>query len=169
MTDSILYTPSCSVNNRQTDRKADNRRCDGRCTTHTLLLREQHTDKETDKQIGRQMNRQFAVLHRRSCSVNRQTDRHRRFVTVVALHTLSCSVNKALTDTQTDTQTDSQTDRRCDVVVHQAPAAARKRSRSLCRKCRWQVSPKHTCALPMWFRDAVNWCMAVVHTERVVC
>ena len=110
MTDSILYTPSCSVNNRQTDRKADNRRCDGRCTTHTLLLREQHTDKETDKQIGRQMNRQFAVLHRRSCSVNRQTDRHRRFVTVVALHTLSCSVNKALTDRQTDRQTHRQTD-----------------------------------------------------------
>ena len=29
-------------------------------------------------------------------------------------------------------------------------AAARKRSRSFCQKCRWQVTAKHTCTLPMW-------------------
>ena len=31
-------------------------------------------------------------------------------------------------------------------------AVARKRSRSFCQKCRWQVTAKHTCILPMWLR-----------------
>ena len=29
-------------------------------------------------------------------------------------------------------------------------AVARKRSRSFCQKCRWQVTGKHTCTLHMW-------------------
>ena len=29
-------------------------------------------------------------------------------------------------------------------------AVARKRPRSFCQKCRWQVTAKHTCILPMW-------------------
>ena len=42
---------------------------------------------------------------------------------------------------------------------------ARKRSESFCQKCRWQVTAKHTCTLPMWLW--VNWhCM--VYTELVL-
>ena len=31
-------------------------------------------------------------------------------------------------------------------------AAAHKRSRSFCQKCRWPVTPKHTCTRRMWLR-----------------
>ena len=35
-------------------------------------------------------------------------------------------------------------------VPPRVTAVARKRSRSFCPKCRWQVTPKHTYTLPMW-------------------
>ena len=33
-----------------------------------------------------------------------------------------------------------------------ATTVAHKRSQSLCLKCRWQVTAKHTCTLHMWFQ-----------------
>ena len=35
-------------------------------------------------------------------------------------------------------------------------AVARKRSRSFCQKCRWQVTAKHACALRMWLGTALK-------------
>ena len=40
-------------------------------------------------------------------------------------------------------------------------AVARKRSRSFCQKCRWQVTAKHTYTLPMWLW--VKWHCYLVH------
>ena len=40
-------------------------------------------------------------------------------------------------------------------------AVARKRSRSFCRKCRWQVTAKHAYALPIWFW--MKWQCNLVH------
>ena len=40
-------------------------------------------------------------------------------------------------------------------------AVACKRSWSFCQKCRWQVTAKHTCALPMWLW--VKWHCKLVH------
>ena len=38
-------------------------------------------------------------------------------------------------------------------------AVARKRSRSFCQKCSWQVTAKHACALRMWLCMKMNWCL----------
>ena len=40
-------------------------------------------------------------------------------------------------------------------------AVARKKSRSFCQKCRWQVTAKHACTLRMWlsWSDMVHGCM----------
>ena len=40
-------------------------------------------------------------------------------------------------------------------------AVARKRSRSFCQKCRWQVTAKHTYTLPMWLW--MKWHCKLVH------
>ena len=40
-------------------------------------------------------------------------------------------------------------------------AVARKRSRSFCHKCRWQVTAKHTHTLPMWLW--MKWHCNLVH------
>ena len=39
-----------------------------------------------------------------------------------------------------------------------------KRSRSFCQKCRWQVTPKHTCGFE--WSDTVTWCMAEFAPEQ---
>ena len=40
-------------------------------------------------------------------------------------------------------------------------AVASKRSRSFCQKCRWQVTAKYTCTLPMWLW--LKWHCKLVH------
>ena len=40
-------------------------------------------------------------------------------------------------------------------------AVARKRSRSVCQKCRWQVTARHTYTLPMWLW--MKWHCNLVH------
>ena len=47
---------------------------------------------------------------------------------------------------------------------HRVTTVAGKRSRSFCRKCRWQVTAKHTCTLRMWF--CMKWHGCMVYTER---
>ena len=44
---------------------------------------------------------------------------------------------------------------------HPVTAVARKRSRSFCQKCRWQVTAKHTYTLPMWLW--MKWHCKLVH------
>ena len=44
-------------------------------------------------------------------------------------------------------------------------AVARKRSRSFCQKCRWQVTAKHAYTLPMWL--SMKWHCNVVHAWMV--
>ena len=45
-------------------------------------------------------------------------------------------------------------------------AIARKRSQSLCPKCRWQVTAKHAYTLRMWFLHGVTGCMVVWCTQN---
>ena len=50
-------------------------------------------------------------------------------------------------------------------------AAAHKRSQSLCQKCKWQVTAKYACTLPMWLwtkwhHKLVHGCM--VYTEHAL-
>ena len=47
-------------------------------------------------------------------------------------------------------------------------AVARKRSRSFCQKCRWQITAKHTCTLRMWFCMKCHgaWLYGVHRTRR---
>ena len=42
--------------------------------------------------------------------------------------------------------------------IPRVSAVARKPPRSFCQKCRWQVSPKHTC-IHMWFRKPKHTCI----------
>ena len=44
-------------------------------------------------------------------------------------------------------------------------SVARKRSRSFCQKCMWQVTPKHTYTLPMWLW--MKWHCNLVHAWMV--
>ena len=49
-------------------------------------------------------------------------------------------------------------------------AVARKRSRSFCQKCRWQVTAKHAYTLPMWLWMKWHWNLVhgwMVYTELV--
>ena len=50
-------------------------------------------------------------------------------------------------------------------------SVARKRSRSFCQKCRWQVTAKHTYILPMWLRMKWHgaWLYGVHRTRRDGC
>ena len=63
---------------------------------------------------------------------------------------------------------------RCRLLLRYAfnprvTAVARKRSRSFCQKCRWQVTAKHTCTLLMWLRIVKRHCKVahdcMVYTE----
>ena len=59
----------------------------------------------------------------------------------------------------------------CYFIIHSTPMLlqeAHKRSWSLCQKCRWEVTVKHTCTRRMWL--CMRWCDmvhgCVVYTER---
>ena len=53
-------------------------------------------------------------------------------------------------------------------VPSRVTAVARKRSRSLCQKCRWQVTAKHACTLRMWLymKRHSAWLYGVHRTRR---
>ena len=46
-------------------------------------------------------------------------------------------------------------------------AVARKRRRSLCQKCGWQVTAKHACTLCMWLCMKWTWCVVVWCTQNL--
>ena len=53
-------------------------------------------------------------------------------------------------------------------VPPRATAVARKRSRSFCQKCRWQVTAKYACTLPIIMAlHEVTWCMVVWCTQNL--
>ena len=50
----------------------------------------------------------------------------------------------------------------CYFGIRSTPVLARKRSRSFCQKCRWQVTGKHTCMhLTYVALHGVTWCMVI--------